>query len=62
MLVLGVDAPGAGNGEQHDMAVTARTATRLPESVRGHLDLPRRRRTVPIRQKHTIEGLVMGDA
>jgi len=62
VLVLGVDAPGAGNGDKHDMAVTAGYWSALPERVREHLRCPVVDRLTPITQKHTIEGLVMGDA
>ena len=62
VLVLGVDAPGAGNGDKHDMAVTHDFWARLPEEVRAHLHCPVVDTLTPITQKHTIEGLVMGDA
>jgi hypothetical protein len=62
VLVLGVDAPGAGNGERHDMAVTHGYWANLPERVRAHLRCPVVDELQPIRQKHTIEGLVMGEA
>jgi hypothetical protein len=62
VLVLGVDAPGAGNDEKHDLAVTRGFWDRLPERVRAHLSCPVVDRLTPITQKHTIEGLVMGDA
>ncbi|MCO1595001.1 phytanoyl-CoA dioxygenase family protein [Micromonospora sp. RHAY321] len=62
VLVLGVDAPGAGNAAHHDMAVTHGYWERLPELVREHLPCPVVERLEPIRQKHTIEGLVMGAA
>jgi Phytanoyl-CoA dioxygenase (PhyH) len=62
VLVLGVDAPGAGNDDKHDMAVTRGFWDSLPESVRAHLHCPVVDELVPITQKHTIEGLVMGDA
>lgn len=62
VLVLGVDAPGAGNDGHHDMAVTREFWAALPERVRAHLGCPVVDRLVPIVQKHTIEGLVMGDA
>ncbi|NED13730.1 phytanoyl-CoA dioxygenase family protein [Streptomyces sp. SID9124] len=62
VLVLGVDAPGAGNDGHHDMAVTRGFWESLPERVRAHLGCPVVDRLVPIVQKHTIEGLVMGDA
>jgi hypothetical protein len=62
VLVLGVDAPGAGNDEHHDMAVTRGYWEKLPERVRAHLKCPVVDELTPITQKHTIEGLVMGDA
>lgn len=62
VLVLGVDAPGAGNDGHHDMAVTREFWAALPERVRAHLGCPVVDRLTPIVQKHTIEGLVMGDA
>ncbi|MEU4773671.1 phytanoyl-CoA dioxygenase family protein [Micromonospora sp. NPDC023644] len=60
VLVLGVDAPGAGNADHHDMAVTRGYWESLPEQVRAHLSCPVVDALTPIRQKHTIEGLVMG--
>jgi Phytanoyl-CoA dioxygenase (PhyH) len=62
VLVLGVDAPGAGNGDKHDMAVTKAFWEKLPESVRAHLKCPVVDELTPITQKHNIEGLVMGEA
>ncbi|WP_370962076.1 phytanoyl-CoA dioxygenase family protein [Amycolatopsis sp. cg9] len=62
VLVLGLDAPGAGNDARHDTAVTREFRASLPESVRAHLDCPVVDVLRPITQKHTIEGLVMGDA
>jgi hypothetical protein len=62
VLVLGVDAPGAGNAEHHDMAVTKRYWETLPEQVRAHLRRPIVDELTPIVQKHQIEGLVMGEA
>lgn len=62
VLVLGVDAPGAGNAEHHDLAVTTGYWAALPEQVRAHLHCPVVDELTPIVQKHTIEGLVMGDA
>ncbi|MCG5470031.1 phytanoyl-CoA dioxygenase family protein [Micromonospora sp. LAH09] len=62
VLVLGVDAPGAGNAAHHDMAVTRSYWESLPPFVREHLPCPVVDRLEPIRQKHTIEGLVMGAA
>jgi hypothetical protein len=62
VLVLGVDAPGAGNAEKHDLAVTSAYYESLPAYVRDHLACPVVDRLTPITQKHTIEGLVMGEA
>jgi hypothetical protein len=62
VLVLGVDAPGAGNAEHHDMAVTREYWERLPERLRAHLVCPVVDKLEPIYQKHSIEGLMMGEA
>jgi ectoine hydroxylase-related dioxygenase (phytanoyl-CoA dioxygenase family) len=62
VLVLGVDGPGAGNGDKHDTAVTRPYWESLPEQVRRHLHCPVVGTLTPITQKHTIEGLVMGAA
>ena len=62
VLVLGLDAPGAGNAEHHDLAVTHAYHAALPQRVRDHLACPVVDRLTPITQKHTIEGLVMGEA
>jgi ectoine hydroxylase-related dioxygenase (phytanoyl-CoA dioxygenase family) len=62
VLVLGVDAPGAGNAEHHDLAVTVGYWQSLPEQVRAHLRCPVVQELTPIVQKHQIEGLVMGEA
>ncbi|MFI2641914.1 phytanoyl-CoA dioxygenase family protein [Streptomyces sp. NPDC018610] len=61
VLVLGVDGPEANNGDRHDTAVTRAFWESLPERVRRHLDCPVVDELRPITQKHTIEGLVMGD-
>jgi ectoine hydroxylase-related dioxygenase (phytanoyl-CoA dioxygenase family) len=60
VLVLGVDAPGAGNDAHHDLAVTRGYWDTLPPRVREHLSCPVVDELVPITQKHDIEGLVMG--
>ncbi|AGZ43523.1 phytanoyl-CoA dioxygenase family protein [Actinoplanes friuliensis] len=62
VLVLGVDAPGGINGERHDTAVTHGFWETLPEQVKQHLHCPIVDKLTPITQKHTIEGLVMGEA
>jgi hypothetical protein len=60
VLVLGVDAPGAGHAELHDMMVTRAFHASLPDAVRRHLHARVVDELVPIVQKHDIEGLVMG--
>jgi hypothetical protein len=60
VLVLGVDAPGAGNDAHHDLSVTKEYWERLPQRVRDHLSCPVVDELTPITQKHDIEGLVMG--
>lgn len=62
VLVLGVDAPGAGNAEHHDLAVTQKYWEQLPQRVRDHLVCPVVDVLTPIEQKHSIEGLMMGEA
>lgn len=62
VLVIGVDAPGAGNAGHHDMAVTRAFRAGLPADLRRHLTCPVVDELRPITQKHTIEGLVMGEA
>ena len=61
VLVLGVDAPDGGNAAHHDLAVTRDYWESLPPSVRDHLGCPVVDELTPITQKHTIEGLVMGE-
>ncbi len=60
VLVLGVDAPGAGHSALHDMTVTPDFFDSLPSAVRQHLVCRVVPELVPITQKHDIEGLVMG--
>lgn len=60
VLVLGVDAPGAGHAALHDMMVTRAFHDCLPQAVRDHLVCRVVDDLVPITQKHDIEGLVMG--
>jgi hypothetical protein len=59
-LVLGVDAPGAGNDERHDLMVTRDYHDRLPPELLAHFPCRVVEQLQPIIQKHTIEGLVMG--
>lgn len=60
VLVLGVDAPGAGHAELHDLMVTAEYHEGLPASVRERLVCRVVETLIPVTQKHDIEGLVMG--
>lgn len=60
VLVLGVDAPGAGHAALHDMMVTQAYHDALPPSVREHLVCRVVPELVPVTQKHDIEGLVLG--
>ena len=60
VMVLGVDAPGAGHAELHDMMVTQDYYDGLPDVVKKHLICRVVDVLVPITQKHDIEGLVMG--
>ena len=60
VLVLGVDAPGAGHDELHDPQVTRNFYDSVPDDMRRHLLCRAVEELEPIVQKHTIEGLVMG--
>src|SRR5438309_420373 len=60
VLVVGVDAPGAGHAALHDMMVTRDYYDALPDAVRQRLVCRVVERLIPITQKHDIEGLVMG--
>jgi hypothetical protein len=60
VLVLGVDAPGAGHAALHDMMVTRDFFAALPDTVRQHLVCRVVDELVPVTQKHDIEGLVLG--
>ncbi|WP_019586205.1 phytanoyl-CoA dioxygenase family protein [Deinococcus apachensis] len=62
VLVLGVDAPGAGHDEWHDLQFTKEYYEKLPQSVKDHLICRVVDQLEPIMQGHTIEGLMMGDA
>lgn len=62
VLVLGMDAPASAKSVEHSLAVSRRYWERLPKRVRDHLICPVLDELIPITQKHTIEGLVMGEA
>ena len=60
VLVLGVDAPGAGHDKLHDLMVTKDFYDALPAALKDHLICRVVDELVPITQKHDIEGLIMG--
>ena len=60
VLVLGVDAPGAGHDKLHDLMVTQDCFDALPPVVRDHLVCRVVDKLAPVTQKHDIEGLAMG--
>ena len=60
VLVLGVDAPGAGHAALHDLMVTKDYFDALPANLRDHLVCRVVAELIPVTQKHDIEGLVMG--
>ena len=60
VMVLGIDAPGAGHAALHDMMVTEVYCDALPNIVRDHLVCRVVDELIPVIQKHDIEGLVMG--
>jgi len=60
VLVLGVDAPGAGHAALHGQQVTSEYHASLPAQLREHLVCRVVNQLEPIVQKHQIEGLLMG--
>ena len=62
VMVLGVDAPGAGHDKLHDLIATQAYYDALPPLVRDHLVCRVVDKLTPVAQKHDIEGLVMGVA
>lgn len=60
VLILGVDAPGPGHADMHDLMVTRDYHDALPASVRERLLCRVVDALEPVTQKHDIEGLVMG--
>jgi Phytanoyl-CoA dioxygenase (PhyH) len=60
VMVLGVDAPGAGHDKLHDLMATRDYYDALPAIVRDHLVCRVVDELVPVTQKHDIEGLAMG--
>jgi hypothetical protein len=59
VLVLGVDAPGAGHAALHDVMVTREYYDSMPQPLREHLVCRVVDTLTPIVQKHDIEGLVL---
>jgi hypothetical protein len=59
VLVLGVDAPGAGHAALHDVMVTRDYYESMPQQLRDHLVCRVVDDLAPIVQKHEIEGLVL---
>jgi hypothetical protein len=59
VLVLGVDAPGAGHAALHDVMVTREYHEAMPQTLREHLVCRVVDTLSPIVQKHDIEGLVL---
>jgi hypothetical protein len=62
VLVLGVDAPDAGNAERHDLQFTRTYYETIPVEHRKHFTCRIVDKLEPIVQAHTIEGLVMGES
>ena len=58
VLVVGVDAPDAGNAHHHDLQVTQAYLDGLPDIVRDHLTCRVVDRLEQVVQHHVIEGLV----
>lgn len=60
ILVLGVDAPDAGNAARHDLQASRAYWETLPPQVRRHMACRVVDQIEPIVQLHSIEGLKMG--
>ena len=58
VLVIGVDAPDARNGDHHDLQATPGWLATLPPVVRNHLAARMVDRLEPVIQHHVIEGLL----
>lgn len=62
VLILGAVAPHVVTADEHDMVVTRQYYDALPAAVRDHLRVTAIVDELqPLVQRHTIEGLVMGD-
>jgi hypothetical protein len=62
VLVVGVDAPGAGNAARHDVQLTRAARDAMPPAILRHLHYRLVDTLAPVVQEHTIEGLKMGMA
>jgi hypothetical protein len=62
VLVVGVDAPGAGNAAKHDLQLTRAYRDTLPAEVLRRLDYRLVETLEPIVQAHAIAGLLTGMA
>ncbi|HYF60893.1 MAG TPA: phytanoyl-CoA dioxygenase family protein [Burkholderiaceae bacterium] len=60
VLVLGIDAPDARNGERHDLQLTREAERRMAPELRRRLRARIVDRLEPIVQAHQIEGLDTG--
>ena len=58
VLVIGVDAPDAGNAGHHDLQVTRSYAATLPRQVLDHLTYRVVDELETVVQHHVIEGLL----
>ncbi len=58
VLVVGVDAPGAGNAERHDLQVTPAYLASLPALASQHLNYRQVEQLQDIEQAHSIAGLM----
>lgn len=58
VLVIGVDAPDAGNAGHHDLQVTSGYLEGLPDQVRNHLTCRIVEELEPVVQHHVIDGLL----
>lgn len=62
VLVVGVDAPGAGNADKHDVQLSRAYRDRLPAELLRHVDYRLVEQLEPILQAHAIAGLLTGMA
>ena len=60
VLVIGIDAPGAGHAALHDMMMTKDYHAALRRSLQDRIKCRVVDKLIPITQKHDIEELVMG--